>query len=138
MQATSKRLRGLSALKMLCNAEDRHDSHCMVGAKETGAWLNNLPNTLNGTALAEEEFRDSLWLRFGLAPLKLPLICDGCGKKFDFNHAQQCPKGGLILHRHDDVAMEWSEMCARARALKPSAVCDGPYIHTGQDSLKNI
>lgn len=60
--------------------------------------------------------------------------CGGCGKKFDFNHAQQCPKGGLILHRHDDVATEWGEMCARA--LKPSAVSDEPYIHTGWDSLK--
>jgi hypothetical protein len=78
----------------------------MVRAKEAGAWLNNLPNTLNGTVLAVEEFRDSLQLRFGLAPLKLPSTCDGCGKKFDFNHAQQYPKGGLILHRHDDVAAE--------------------------------
>ena len=130
----SKALRGLSNLQTLCNAEHKHVSRRMMRARETGAWLNNIPNSLNGTVLAEEEFRDSLRLRFGLDPLKLPANCDGCGKKFDFNHAQQCAKGGLILHRHDDVAAEWGEMCARA--LKPSAVSDEPYIHTGRDSQR--
>jgi hypothetical protein len=129
-----KALRGLFDLMTLCKAEDRYASRRMVRSKETEAWLNSLPNTLNGTVHSEEEFRDSLRLRFGLDPLKLPSTCDGCGKKFDFNHAQQCPKGGLILHRHDDVAAEWDEMCARA--LKPSAVSDEPFIHTGRDSLK--
>ena len=57
-----------------------------------------------------------------------------CGKKFNFNHAQICQKGGLILHRHDDVTAEWGEMCARA--LKPSAVSDEPFIHTGRDAQK--
>ena len=101
-------------------------------AKETGEWLNNLPNTLNGTAvLAEEEFRDSFRLRFGLDPLTFPSTCDWCGKEFDFNHAQQCPKGGLILHCHDDVKAEWGEMCART--LKPSAHCgrEAPVVGTG-------
>ena len=43
-------------------------------------------------------------------------------------------KGGLILHRNDYAAAEWGEMCARA--LKPLAVSDEPFIHTGWDSLK--
>ena len=78
----TKALRGLSTLKTLCNAEPKLVSRRMMRAKETGAWLNNLPNTLNDTVLAEEEFRDSLRLRFGLVdPLKLPSTCDGCGKK---------------------------------------------------------
>jgi hypothetical protein len=128
----TKALRGLSNLMTLCNAEPKLVSRRMLRAKEIGAWLNNLPNTLNGTVLAEEEVRDSLWLRFGIDPLKLPATCNGCGKKFDFNHAQQCPKGGLILHRHNDVAAEWGEMCACA--LKPSAISDEPFIHTGRDS----
>ena len=71
-----------STLKTLCNAKPKLVSRRMMRAKETGAWLNNLPNTLNDTVLAEEEFRDSLRLRFGLVdPLKLPSTCDGCGKK---------------------------------------------------------
>ena len=65
----TKALRGLSTLKTLCNAEPKLVSRRMMRAKETGAWLNNLPNSLKGTVLAEEEFRDSLRLRFGLDPL---------------------------------------------------------------------
>ena len=128
----TKALRGLSDLKTLCNAKDKFVSRRMLRSTETGSWLNNLPNSLNGTVLSEEEFRDSLRLRFGLAPLRLPSTCDGCGKKLNFNHAQICKKGGLILHHHDDVADEWGEMCARA--LKPSAVADKPLIHTGRDN----
>ena len=45
-----------------------------------------------------------------------------------------CAKGGLILHRHNDVAAEWGEICARA--LKPLAVSDEPHIHTGRDAPK--
>ena len=71
-----KALRGLSGLQTMCNAERKFVSRRMGRSKETGAWLNSLPNTLNGTVLSEEEFRDSLRLRFGLAPLKLPSTCD--------------------------------------------------------------
>ena len=106
----------------------------MMRSKEMGGWLNNPPNTLNSSVLSEEEFRDSLLLRFGLAPLKLPSTCHGCGKKFNFNHAQTYKKGGLILHRHNDVVAEWGEMCARA--LKPSAVSDEPFIHIGRNKQK--
>ena len=99
----TKALRSLSDLKTTCNAKHKFVSRRMMRSKETGGWLTNLPKTLNGTVLSEEEFRDSLRLRFGLAPLKLPSTCDGCGKKFNFNHAQICQEGGLILHCHDRV-----------------------------------
>ena len=46
-----------------------------------------------------------------------------------------CAKGGLILHRQDDVAMGWGEMCARS-LKKPSAVSNEPFIHTGRDKPK--
>jgi hypothetical protein len=135
----TKALRGLFDLKTLCNAKDKFVSQRMMRSKEKGGWLNNLPNTLNGTVLLSERRRvpqqplASLWTR-GLAPLKLPSTCDGCGKKFNFNHVQICKEGGLILHRHDDVAAEWGEMCSHV--LKPSAVSDEPFIHTGRDKQK--
>jgi hypothetical protein len=97
---------------------------------ETGAWLTALPNLLNGTDLAPDEFRDSLRLRFGLAPKALPTRCDGCDARFTTEHALSCRKGGLVLQRHNDVAAEWGQLCGQA--LTPSVVTDEPLIHTGR------
>jgi hypothetical protein len=101
---------------------------------ETGGWLNTLPNILNGTVLSEEEFRDSLRLRFRLIPLKLPLKCDGYDQALNANHAMKCSKGGLILHHRNDVAPEWGKICTRA--LKPWVVSNKPHIHTDWDTPK--
>ena len=68
------------------------------------AWLSAVPHRLNGTELSQEEFRDNLRLRYGLMPQDIPATCDGCGKKFSIEHALSCPKGGLVLARHDDAA----------------------------------
>jgi hypothetical protein len=103
----------------------------MLRAKETGTWLTTMPNCLNATELSADEFRDSLWLRLGLAPLGLPDRCDGCGHRFSLGHAMTCKKGGLVLLRHNGVAAEWHHLCAQA--LSPAAVYDEPLIHSGRD-----
>jgi hypothetical protein len=100
-------------------------------AKSTGAWLTAMPDTLNGTVLSSEEFRDSLRLRCGLLPNALPAKCDGCSKNFSVEHGMSCKAGGLVLLRHNDVAWEWHRLCAQA--LTPAAVSDEPLIHTGRD-----
>ena len=99
-------------------------------AKETGGWLTVMPNSLNGTELTAEEFRDSLRLRMGLTPSALPEKCDGCGNHFSVEHALACKKGGLVLLCHNDMVAEWHEMCANA--LTPSAISDEPLIHNGR------
>jgi hypothetical protein len=99
-------------------------------ARETGGWLNILPDSLNGTELSTEEFRDSLRIRLGFTPTALPEKCDGCGHCFTVEHALTCKKGGLVLLRHNDLAAEWHELCATA--LTPSAVSDEPLIHSGR------
>jgi hypothetical protein len=118
----------------LCNkisaAADPATQRRMLRAKETGTWLTTMPDRLNGTELSRDEFRDSLRLRFGLAPLDLPDRCDGCGQRFSLGHAMSCKKGGLVLLRHNDVADEWHHLCAQA--LTPSAVSDEPLIHRGR------
>jgi hypothetical protein len=101
-------------------------------AKRTGAWLTAMPDTLNGTDLSAEEFRDSLRLRYGLPPRTLPSKCDGCSQDFTVEHALSCKKGGLVSLRHNDVAYEWHQLCAQA--LTPSAVTDEPLIHSGRDT----
>eukprot|EP00978_Attheya_sp_CCMP212_P017781 scaffold47909_cov30-Attheya_sp.AAC.1 len=39
--------------------------------------------------------------------------------------------GGLILLCHNDLSLEWQELCAQ-EALSTSAVSDKPLIHNGQ------
>ena len=77
------------------------------------AWLSAVPHRLNGTELSREEFRDNIRLRYGLMPQDIPATCDGCGKKFSIEHALSCPKGGLVLVRHDDAAKEWGSLGAQ-------------------------
>jgi hypothetical protein len=97
----------------------------------TGAWLSTLPSLLNGSDLSAEEFRDGVGLRFGLTPTSLPPRCDGCGERFTTEHAMSCRKGGLILHRHNDLVATWGQLCGQAHT--PSTVSDEPLIQTSQD-----
>ena len=53
-------------------------------------------------------------------PQDIPATCDGCGKKFSIEHALSCPKGGLVLARHDAAAKEWGAL--GSRALVPSTI----------------
>ena len=74
----------------------------MQRAAKTGAWLAVLPSTVNGTELRAQEWRDALFLRYGLEPPDLPKYCDRCKARFSISHALDCKKGGLVMERHFD------------------------------------
>jgi hypothetical protein len=101
-------------LAQLLAAANTSTKRRKLRAKETGTWLTTIPNGLNAVELSADEFRDSLWLRLGLAPLGLPDRCDGCGHRFSLGHAITCKKRGLVLLRHNDVVAEWHHLCAQA------------------------
>ena len=61
-------------------------------------------------------------------PQEIPSTCDGCGKKFLIGHDLSCPKGGLVLARHDDAAKEWGAL--GARALVPREITYEPKINS--------
>ena len=61
-------------------------------------------------------------------PQDIPATCDGCGKKFSIEHALSCPKGGLVLARHNEAAKEWGAL--GAWALVPSAITYKPKINS--------
>jgi len=121
-----------SAMAALQSEADPTDARRIGRAAETGAWLTAMPDSLNGTDLTREGFRDSLRLRHGLLPSHLPDRCDACKARFTVGHALTCTHGGLILQRHEDVAGEWHALCAQA--MTPSAVSDEPLIPTDQDA----
>jgi hypothetical protein len=53
-------------------------SHTIKRGEKTGAWLSVLPSTVNGTELSPQEFRDALFMRYGITLPDLPQTCDGC------------------------------------------------------------
>ena len=65
-------------------------------------WLNAIPIEEHGLALKEQEFRDSLYLRYNLPMPNLPSYCT-CGEMFTVNHALSCKKGGFVAQRHDTI-----------------------------------
>ena len=71
-------------------------------AKEKGAstWLTVLPLTDHGFALHKSAFHDTLALRYGWTPSKLPSKCD-CGNSFTVEHALSCARGGIPTIRHN-------------------------------------
>ena len=58
---------------------------------------------MNGTELRAQEWRDALFLRYGLEPPDLSTHCDGCQAKFSISHALDCKNGGLVIARHNDL-----------------------------------
>ena len=57
-----------------------------------------------------------------------PAYCFCCGKKFSIEHALSCPKGGLVLARHDNAAKEWGTL--GSCDLVPSAITYEPKINS--------
>ena len=66
-------------------------------------WLSVVPSEENHFDLSPDEFRDALALRYGRHPINLPALCDADGEVFDLNHALNCPRGGLVYARHNEM-----------------------------------
>ena len=71
-------------------------ARCTQQEAKTGAWLTVLPYTVNWTELGDQEWRDALFLRYGLEPPDLPKYCDRCKARFLISHVLDCKKGGLV------------------------------------------
>ena len=72
-------------------------------ATKTVAWMTVKPSTVNGTELGAQEWRDTLFLRYGLDTPDLPTHCDGCQAKFSISHALDCKKVGLVTVHHNEL-----------------------------------
>ena len=61
-------------------------------------------------------------------PQDISATCNSCVTRFSIEHELSCPKGGLVLARHDDAAKEWGSL--GARFLVPSTNIYKPKIHS--------
>ena len=73
-------------------------------ARDKGASsrLNAMPLKEHGLALNNQEFRDSLRLRYNLPLSDLPKHC-ACGDRMTISHALSCKRGGFVTQRHDGI-----------------------------------
>ena len=61
----------------------------MASEMEASNWLNALPMSRYNFILNKSEFRDGIYLRYGLELTKTPLTC-ACGASFNLTHALPC------------------------------------------------
>ena len=87
------------------------------------------PLTVNGTYLGAQEWRDSLFLSYGINPPDFPYHCDECGAAFKICHALDCNKGCLITALHNKLRDGVANLVAKA--FTPAHMCDEPKIFTG-------
>ena len=84
---------------------------------------------MNGTEIGAQEWRDALFLLYGLDPPDLPKYCDGCNAKFTIPHALGCKRGGLVTARHNEL---WDGVADLAgKEFTTSHVRDDPLIFVG-------
>ena len=88
------------------------------------------PSTVNGEELGSQEWRDALFLRYGLEPPYLPTHFNGCQAKFSISHAIDCKKGGLVTERHNKLHDGVVDLAGKA--FTPSYVRDDPLVYSGR------
>ena len=69
------------------------ENACLMGRiTRKGAWLSVIPSTVNGTELGAPDWRDSIFLHYGIDPPDLQDHCNGCGAAFDICYTLEYKK----------------------------------------------
>ena len=84
---------------------------------------------VNSTELGAQEWRDALFLRYGIDPPDLPNYCDGCDAKFTICHALNCKRGGLVTTHHNKLRDGIADLVCKA--FTPTHVRNDPLIFAG-------
>ena len=87
------------------------------------------PSTVNGTELGAQEWRDALFLQYGLETPDLPHYCNGHNATFSIFHAPDYELGGLVRTRYNEIRYGVSDLAGKAFTL--SHVRDDPLIFAG-------
>ena len=104
----------------------------MGRSTRTGARMSVLPSTIHGKKLGAQEWRDYLFLHYGInPPPHLPDHCNGYGAAFEICHAIDCKKVGLIPENHNDLRDRVSNLASKA--FTPTHVLGNPKIYTDRD-----
>ena len=91
----------LEAILVDCNDQMKRNL-LLAQEKGAGSWLTALPIKALGFTLNKQEFKDSIYMRYGWDIPNTPNFCH-CKKKNDVDHALVCKYGRYVIHRHDRV-----------------------------------
>ena len=91
----------LDSLRTKMNDEMKR-ANDLAQMKGASSWLTSLPLREEGFVLNKREFFDAVAMRYRWDMKRLPLNCS-CGKQFSMDHAIQCPLGGYVIRRHDQI-----------------------------------
>ena len=99
-------------------------------------WLTTIPLERYHFDLAPIEFRDTLALRYLWTPPGLPSRCDGCEESFTLQQGLDCPKGGLIIRRHNKIrdclgnmaALVWPQVIREPVVREGDPASDDPGL----------
>ena len=70
-------------------------------------------------------------------PPGLPSLSDGCGESFTLQHGLDCPKGGLIISRHNEIrdclgdmaALVWPQVIKEPVVREGDPASDDPGLY---------
>ena len=65
-------------------------------------WLTVIPIKRNGFFLEKKAFWHAIWIRCNIPLERLPALC-ASGDSFNLQHVLSCPKGGLVITRHNEM-----------------------------------
>ena len=101
---------------------------------KSGAWIAVLLSVVNGEELGYQEWRDDLFLQYGIYPPDFPPHCDGCNVALSIYHTLDLNKGVLITTCHNDLRDGFVNLAGES--FTPSHMRDNPLIHTGHAVLE--
>ena len=90
----------------------------LASEKGASSWLATLPIEEHGFHLSKTAFWDTIHLKYGWKPERMPEKCV-CGAQYNVEHALTCPCGGFTFIRHNEIrdltASLLSEVCHGVR-----------------------
>ena len=95
---------------------------------KNGSWISILPSTINMIYLGFQEWRDSIFLRYGIQPPDLPLSCDDCNIRFYIYHNLYFKKGDFITYHIRKVCYGVTDLANTS--LTPTCVYRNHLLHT--------
>ena len=87
------------------------------------------PSTVNGMELGAQEWRDALFLRYGIDPPDLPHYYNSCNTTLFICHALDCKRGGLVTERRNKLRDGVTDLAVKN--FTPTQVHDEILIFTG-------